>query len=41
MRQVQKNQGSAGVGHMPVTKLSELLEIDKEELTIILQPNQA
>jgi len=33
MRQVQKNHGSAGVDHMPVTKLSELLEIDKEELT--------
>ena len=30
---VQKNHGSAGVDHMPVTKLSELLEIDKEELT--------
>ena len=33
MRQVQKNHGSAGVDHMPVTKLSELLEIDKGELT--------
>jgi len=33
MRQVQKNHGSAGVDHMPVTKLSELLSIDKEELT--------
>jgi retron-type reverse transcriptase len=33
MRQVQKNHGSAGVDHMPVTKLSELLLIDKEELT--------
>jgi group II intron reverse transcriptase/maturase len=33
MRQVQKNHGSAGVDHMPVTKLSELLEIDKDELT--------
>jgi len=33
MRQVQKNHGSAGVDHMPVTKLSELLAIDKEELT--------
>ncbi len=30
---VQKNHGSAGVDHMPVTKLSELLLIDKEELT--------
>jgi len=33
MRQVQKNHGSAGVDHMPETKLSELLLIDKEELT--------
>ena len=33
MRKVQKNHGSAGVDHMPVTKLSELLSIDKEELT--------
>jgi len=33
MYKVQKNHGSAGVDHMPVTKLSELLEIDKEELT--------
>lgn len=33
MHQVQRNQGSAGIDHMPVTKLSELLSIDKEELT--------
>ena len=33
MRKVQKNHGSAGVDHMPVIKLSELLSIDKEELT--------
>lgn len=33
MHQVQRNHGSAGVDHMPVTKLSELLAIDKEELT--------
>lgn len=33
MRKVQKNHGSAGVDHMPVAKLSELLSIDKEELT--------
>ena len=33
MYKVQKNHGSAGVDHMPVTKLSELLAIDKEELT--------
>jgi RNA-directed DNA polymerase len=34
MRQVQKNHGSAGVDHMPVTKLSELMSIDKEELAV-------
>jgi len=33
MRKVQKNHGSAGVDQMPVTKLSELMSIDKEELT--------
>jgi len=33
MHQVQKNHGSAGVDHMPVTKLSELMSIDKESLT--------
>ena len=33
MYKVQKNHGSAGVDHMPVTKLSELLSIDKGELT--------
>lgn len=33
MYQVQKNHGSAGVDNMPVTKLSDLLSIDKEELT--------
>ena len=33
MRKVQKNHGSAGVDHMPVTKLSEILSIDKETLT--------
>lgn len=33
MNKVQKNHDSAGVDHMPVTKLSELLSIDKEELT--------
>ncbi|MEZ5196363.1 MAG: group II intron reverse transcriptase/maturase [Bacteroidales bacterium] len=32
MYKIQKNHGSAGVDHMPVTKLSELLLIDKEEL---------
>ena len=33
MHKVQKNHGSAGVDHMPVTRLSELLSIDKEDLT--------
>jgi group II intron reverse transcriptase/maturase len=33
MHQVQKNHGSAGVDHMPVTKLTDLMSIDKEELT--------
>ena len=33
MYKVQRNHGSAGVDRMPVCKLSELLSIDKEELT--------
>jgi len=33
MYKVQKNHGSAGVDHMPVTKLSELMAIDQNELT--------
>ena len=33
MRQVQKNRGSVGVDRMPVTKLSDLMSIDKAELT--------
>ncbi len=33
MYKVRKNHGSAGVDYMPVTKLPELLSIDKEELT--------
>jgi RNA-directed DNA polymerase len=33
MYKVQKNHGSAGVDHMPVTKLSELMVIDQNELT--------
>ena len=33
MYKVQQNHGSAGVDDMPVTELSELLAIDKEELT--------
>lgn len=32
MKKVQKNHGSAGVDHMPVTKLSELMSIDKDKL---------
>jgi group II intron reverse transcriptase/maturase len=34
MYKVQKNHGSAGVDHMPVTRLTELLSIDKEALTL-------
>ena len=33
MHKVQKNHGSAGVDLMPVTKLSELMSVDKEYLT--------
>jgi len=33
MNQVQKNHGSAGVDDMPVTKLSDLMSIDKDKLT--------
>lgn len=33
MHNVQRNHGSAGVDHMPETKLSELLSIDREQLT--------
>jgi RNA-directed DNA polymerase len=33
MHNVQQNHGSAGVDHMPVTKLSELLSINREQLT--------
>ncbi len=33
MYKVQKNHGSAGIDYMPVIKLSELMSIDKEELT--------
>ena len=34
MYKVQKNQGSAGVDRMPVAKLSELMSIDKETLSL-------
>ena len=37
MYKVQKNHGSAGVDYMPVTKLSEILAIDKEELTVAVR----
>jgi group II intron reverse transcriptase/maturase len=33
MHKVRKNHGSAGVDHMPVTKLSDLMAIDQHELT--------
>ena len=32
MYKVQKNHGSAGVDHMPVTKLTDLMAIDQQEL---------
>ena len=32
MYKVQKNHGSAGVDHMPVTRLSELMSIDRDSL---------
>ena len=37
MHQVQKNHGSAGVDHIPVTELTELLAINKEELTAMVR----
>ena len=40
MRKVQKNHGSAGVDHMPVTRLSELLSIDKEKLTAAVRSGE-
>jgi retron-type reverse transcriptase len=40
MGQVQQNHGSAGVDRMPVTKLSELVSIDKEELTARVRPGK-
>lgn len=33
MYQVRKNHGSAGVDHMPVTKLTDLMSINRDELT--------
>ncbi len=33
MYRVQKNHGSAGVDHMPVTNLTYLMSIDKEVLS--------
>jgi len=32
MHQVQQNHGSAGIDHMPVTKLTDLMAIDKDAL---------
>ena len=39
MRRVQQNHGSAGVDDMPVTRLSELLSIDKGELIAKVRSN--
>jgi len=40
IKQVQKNRGSAGVDRMPVTKLSDLMSIDKEELSQIVRSGE-
>ena len=40
MHKVQKNHGSAGVDHMPVTRLSELMSIDNEELTEVVRSGE-
>ena len=32
MSQVQRNRGSAGIDHMPVTKLTEIMSIDRVNL---------
>ena len=40
MRQVQKNHGSAGVDAMPVTKLTELLDIDQQALQEEVRQNK-
>jgi group II intron reverse transcriptase/maturase len=40
MRNVQKNQGSAGVDAMPVTKLTELMDIDQQALQEEVRQNK-
>lgn len=40
MRNVQKNQGSAGVDAMPVTKLTDLLDIDQQALQEQVRQNK-
>lgn len=37
MYQVQRNHGSAGIDHMPVTRLSELMSIDRGDLITQVQ----
>jgi len=37
MHQVQKNRGSAGVDRMPVTKLSDLMSVNRDELIAQVQ----
>ena len=39
MYKVQQNHGSAGVDHMPVTKLTDLMAIDQQELTSQVRSN--
>jgi len=40
MYKVQQNHGSAGVDHMPVTKLTDLMAIDQQELISKIGSNQ-
>jgi len=40
MYKVQRNHGSAGVDHMPVTKLTDLMAIDQKELISKVGSNQ-
>ncbi len=40
MYKVRQNHGSAGVDHMPVTKLTDLMAIDQQNLTSKVGSNQ-
>ena len=41
MHQVQRNHGSAGIDHMPVTSLSELMSIDRDDLITQVRPGKS